>query len=44
MLYEVITVNLRQLQLALRELKGAAPQREAAPLPASVAPKSYNFV
>jgi GTP pyrophosphokinase len=32
-------VNLRQLQLALRELKGAAPQREAAPVPASVAPK-----
>jgi GTP pyrophosphokinase len=31
-------VNLRQLQLALRELKGVA-QREAPPLPASVAPK-----
>lgn len=32
-------VNLRQLQVALRELKGAAPRREAAPVPASVAPK-----
>ena len=32
-------VNLRQLQVALRELKGTAPQREAQPLPASVAPK-----
>jgi len=32
-------VNLRQLQVALRELKGAAPQREAAAVPASVAPK-----
>jgi len=32
-------VNLRQLQIALRELKGAAPQRVASPLPASVAPK-----
>ncbi|KPK09069.1 MAG: GTP pyrophosphokinase [Betaproteobacteria bacterium SG8_39] len=32
-------INLRQLQVALRELKGVAPQRETAPLPASVAPK-----
>jgi len=32
-------VNLRQLQVALRELKGTAPPREASPLPASVAPK-----
>jgi len=32
-------VNLRQLQIALRELKGVAPQREASPVPASVAPK-----
>jgi GTP pyrophosphokinase len=32
-------VNLRQLQHALRELKGPSPQRAAAPVPASVAPK-----
>ncbi len=32
-------VNLRQLQVALRELKGVAPRREAPALPASVAPK-----
>jgi GTP pyrophosphokinase len=32
-------INLRQLQVALRELKGVAPQRETSPLPASVAPK-----
>ncbi|MDX1374886.1 MAG: bifunctional (p)ppGpp synthetase/guanosine-3',5'-bis(diphosphate) 3'-pyrophosphohydrolase [Burkholderiales bacterium] len=32
-------INLRQLQFALRELKGAAPPRAAATLPASVAPK-----
>jgi GTP pyrophosphokinase len=32
-------MNMRQLQIALRELKGVAPQREAPALPASVAPR-----